>query len=113
VLIWPTYTDNSLTVSLYSTRWVDVKAMGQDTSSNGSCTVYLAKRQRTFLDGRVANDATKAQYRANEGQNCIDAQAPPPTTTTKPGAPTAPSTAKPPPATTTTKKPTPTTPTSR
>ena len=80
VLIWPTYSDTSLTVSLYSTHWVDVQALGQDTSANGSCTVYLAKRQRTFLDGKVVNDATKAQYRASQGQNCGDAQAPPPTT---------------------------------
>jgi len=104
VLIWPTYTATSLTVSLYSTKWVDVKATGQDTQSNGSCTVYTAKRERTFLDGRVVNDATKAQYRANQGQNCGDEQPPPETTTTRAGAPTTPGTTKPPPATATTKK---------
>jgi len=112
VLIWPTYTDTSLTVSLYSTRWVDVQATGQDTEQNGSCTVYLAKRQRTFLDGRVVNDDTKAQYRASQGQNCVDAQAPPDTTTTtttKVGASTTATTGRPPPAPTTTKKPAPTT----
>jgi len=106
VLIWPTYTDTSLTVSLYSTKWVDVKATGQDTQSNGSCTVYTAKRERTFLDGRVVNDTTKAQYRANQGQNCGDEQPPPETTSTKVGAPT-PGTTKPPPVATTTKKATP------
>ena len=89
---------------------MEVKANGQDTQANGSCTVYITKRQRTFLDGRVANDATKAQYRAGEGQNCRDAEAPPDTTTTKPGTPPPLATTRPPPATTaTTRKLVPTT----
>jgi len=114
VLIWPTYTDTELRVTLYSTRWVDVKATGQDTRPNGSCTVYIAKRERTFLDGRVVNDSTKAQYRANQGQNCGDEQAPPDTTTTKAGAPAGTTTTKPPPVpitTATTRRPPTTTPT--
>ncbi|MEO5679199.1 MAG: VanW family protein [Acidimicrobiales bacterium] len=112
VVIWPTYTNNELRVTLYSTKWVDVKTLGQDTTSNGSCTVYLAKRERTFLDGRVVNDLTKAQYRAAEGQNCGADQPTPETTTTKVGTPTSPattvkppaSTAKPPATTATTKR---------
>lgn len=106
VMIWPTYTDTELRVSLYSTKWVDVQATGQDTQPNGSCTVYIAKRQLTFLDGKVVNDYTKAQYRAAEGQNCGDEQPQPDTTTTKAGTPTSPATTKPLP-TTTVKKPAP------
>ncbi len=113
VLIWPTYTGTSLTVTLYSTKWVEVAAVGQDKVAEGSCTKVTAKRQKTFLDGRVVNDSTTARYRANEGQNCGDAQPPPPdgasttssTATTKPGTPT--TTSKP--ATTTTTKTTPST----
>jgi len=110
VLIWPTFTNNEIRVTLYSTKWVaEVKANGQDTQPNGSCTVYITKRRRTFLDGRVVNDATKAQYRAGEGQNCGDDEAPEDTTTPKPGTP-APATTRPAPAaTTTTRKPTSTT----
>ncbi len=105
VMIWPTYTATEIRVTLYSTKWVEVKANGQDTVPNGKCTVYITKRQRTFLDGRVANDSTKAQYRPDEGQNCAGEQTPDAnSTTTKPG--TAPSTAttKPPPPTTATTK---------
>ena len=76
VMIWPTYTGTEIRVTLYSTKWVEVKANGQETQPFGSCTVYITKRQRTFLDGRVDNDFTKAQYRASEGQNCRDDQAP-------------------------------------
>ena len=70
VMIWPTYTDQEIRVTLYSTKWVDVKATGQDARPNGACTLYNTRRQRTFLDGRVVNDATKAQYRSGEGQLC-------------------------------------------
>jgi vancomycin resistance protein YoaR len=70
VMIWPAYSDRELRVTLYSTKWVDVKANGQDARRNGACTLYTTKRQRTFLDGRVANDFTRAQYRSGEGQLC-------------------------------------------
>ena len=70
VMIWPTYSATEIRVTLYSTKWVEVKQTGQDTRPNGSCTVYTTRRQRTFLDGRVDNDSTRAQYRAGEGQNC-------------------------------------------
>ena len=116
VLIWPTYTNTEIRVTLYSTKWVaEVKPNGQDTQPNGSCTVYITKRQRTFLDGRVDNDFTKAQYRANEGQNCGDELPPEETTTTKPGTPPPASTTttKPAAVTTTTRKPAVTTVTTR
>ena len=70
IMIWPTFTATEIRVTLYSTKWVEVKANGQDAQRNGACTIYLTKRQRTFLDGRVADDFTKAQYRDGEGQLC-------------------------------------------
>jgi vancomycin resistance protein YoaR len=70
VMIWPTYTDTEIRVTLYSTKWVAVTATGQDIRPNGACTLYITKRQRTFLDGRVTNDFTKAQYRRREGVAC-------------------------------------------
>jgi hypothetical protein len=114
VLIWPTFTANEIRVSLYSTKWVaEVKPNGQDTRQNGSCTVFVSKRQRTFLDGRVVNDSTRAQYRAGEGQNCGDEQAPDDPPTTKPAAAVSTTTKPPPASTTTTKKPPATTATTR
>jgi vancomycin resistance protein YoaR len=109
VLIWPTYTDSSLTVTLYSTHWADVEVLGQDTSQSGSCTVYTTRRKRTFTDGRVSEDSTRALYRAAQGQDCGESEPSLNNTTTsvtKPGATT--TTAKPG-ATTTTTKPPPTT----
>ena len=114
MLIWPTYTGTEIRVTLYSTKWVsEVKANGQDTQPNGSCTVYITKRKRTFLDGRVSNDFTKAQYRAGEGQNCGDEEPPPETTTTRAGSPAGPATTKAPAAPSTTRKPAATTATTK
>ena len=113
VMIWPTYTGNEIRVTLYSTKWVDVKANGQDTQPFGSCTVYITKRQRTFLDGRVDNDFTKAQYRAGEGQNCRDDEPPDdlanggstkPTTTAAPATTATTATTRAAPTTATTKR---------
>ena len=55
-------------VTLYSTKWVDVKANGQDARPNGACTLYSTKRQRTFLEGRVETTPPRpstAQAKAN------------------------------------------------
>jgi len=35
ILVWPTYTGTSLTVTFYSTRWVDVTQSAQTTSPAG------------------------------------------------------------------------------
>lgn len=63
-------TGRELRVTLYSTKWVEVKANGQDAQRKGDCTLYVTKRQRISLDGRVASDFTKVQYRSGEGQLC-------------------------------------------
>ena len=70
VLIWPTYTDTTITVHLYSTHFVDV-AIGEPTpSAAGACTKYTTPRTRTYLDGRVTHDSVFARYRPAEGVNC-------------------------------------------
>jgi vancomycin resistance protein YoaR len=82
VLIWPTYTDKEITVALYSTKWVNVEAVGQSKVKVGSCTAYINKRKRTFLDGRVVEDSTRARYRAARGQDCGESEPSLATTTT-------------------------------
>ncbi len=70
VLVWPTYTDTSITVHLYSTRYVDVTVGEPTPSPAGSCTKYTVGRTRTYLDGRVEHDSVFARYRPAEGVNC-------------------------------------------
>jgi len=86
ILIWPTYTDTEITVSLYSTKWVTVEAAGQSRVKVGSCTAYINRRKRLFLDGRVAEDTTRARYRAARGQDCGETKPSPGVSATKPRA---------------------------
>lgn len=60
VVIWPTYTDTSITVDLWSTRF----ATGAQTAQNKSsgCGRVTTERTRTYLDGRVEKDTFNANY---------------------------------------------------
>jgi hypothetical protein len=70
VLIWPTYDDTSITVTLYSTKNVTVDELGQRISRRNQCTHSEIDRQRTFSDGRVEVDTIVANYRPGDGIDC-------------------------------------------
>jgi vancomycin resistance protein YoaR len=70
VLVWPTYTDSSITVHLYSTHVVDVDAGATSDSRQGNCTRVTQPRTRRYTDGRVEADSVFAVYRPGEGVNC-------------------------------------------
>ncbi|MGH9151620.1 MAG: VanW family protein, partial [Acidimicrobiales bacterium] len=71
VLIWPTYTGRSVTVTLYSTGWVQVAQTKQTTEQRGPCTRVRTERTRTFLaDGTTEVDTVAALYRPAEGVKC-------------------------------------------
>jgi vancomycin resistance protein YoaR len=51
VMIWPTYTGTSITVTLWSTKWVNADQTAQsERSIGGGCTRVTTERTRTFLD---------------------------------------------------------------
>ncbi len=114
ILIWPTYTDSSITVTFYSTKHITVEDIGRVESSQASCTRVTTSRQMTYQDGTVKKDSVFAVYRPGEGLDCngnptksatTTTLAPEPTTTTaETVATTTPTTAAPTtaPATTTT-----------
>jgi vancomycin resistance protein YoaR len=72
ILIWPTYTDRSLTVALYSSPYVLKVEQGAQTATLGgqSCVDVKTERRITYLDNTVKVDFVKARYRALEGLNC-------------------------------------------
>jgi len=70
VLIWPTFTDSSITVTLYSTPYATGEQTGQSRSSAGNCTRVTTERTRTYVDGRSEVDTVFATYRPGEGVNC-------------------------------------------
>ena len=70
ILIWTSYTDESITVSMYSTKHIEIEELDQRTSSRGACTHVETDRQRTYPDGRVVVDTFLADYRPAEGIDC-------------------------------------------
>jgi vancomycin resistance protein YoaR len=71
VLIWPTYTETSITVHLYSTRHYSEVTVGEPTSSpSGRCTRWVTPRTRVAPDGSVLRDSVSARYRPGEGISC-------------------------------------------
>ena len=71
VLIWPTYTPSSVTVTLYSTPWAFGEQTAQTEAPVGRCTRVTTTRTRTFVaDGRTAEDRVFATYRPEEGVDC-------------------------------------------
>lgn len=64
VVIWPTYTDTSLTVDLWSTRY----AVGAQTNQNktSGCGFVKVTRTRTLVsDGSQSTDTFQASYNCN------------------------------------------------
>ncbi|HSH58885.1 MAG TPA: VanW family protein [Acidimicrobiales bacterium] len=71
VLIWPTYTDTSITVTLYSTKWADSAQTGQTAEPRQACTRVRTERTRRFVaDGTTKVDHVSALYRPGEGVDC-------------------------------------------
>jgi vancomycin resistance protein YoaR len=70
VLIWPTYDANSITVTLYSTRHIEVAELDQRVTRRGQCRHSEIDRQRTYPDGRVVVDTIVANYRPGDGIDC-------------------------------------------
>ncbi len=71
VLLWPTYTGTSITVTLYSSPWVTGEQTGQSESPAGACTRVRTERTRTWLnDGHSETDYFSALYQPAEGVLC-------------------------------------------
>lgn len=70
ILIWTSYTDSSLTVTLYSTPYATADQTAISEGRSGRCRVVTTTRTRTYPDGRTVEDKFRARYRPGEGQSC-------------------------------------------
>ena len=70
ILIWTSYTQNSLTITMYSTPYARGEQTGIVESKVGNCTVVTTTRTITYPDGKTTADKFKATYRPGEGQHC-------------------------------------------
>ncbi|MBL0203114.1 MAG: VanW family protein [Candidatus Microthrix sp.] len=67
VMIWPTYTDTSITVSLYSTKWANADQTAQTGEKEGEgglrCGNITTQRTTTVIaTGAATNDTFNASY---------------------------------------------------
>lgn len=70
VLLWPTVTEGSVTVSVYSTAYAEVEWTGRYDTPQRFCTKRTTERSRTYSDGTVLRDSVAALYQPREGINC-------------------------------------------
>ena len=70
VLIWTSYTDTSLTVTLYSSPYATADQTAISEASSGRCRVVTTTRTRTYPDGHTEEDRFRATYRPGAGQSC-------------------------------------------
>ena len=70
IMIWTSYTDTSVTVTLYSTQYVYGQQTAQATSKVGPCTRVRTERTRTWADGHKSVDHVGSLYRPAEGVDC-------------------------------------------
>ncbi|MCU1452719.1 MAG: Vancomycin B-type resistance protein VanW [Acidimicrobiales bacterium] len=70
VLIWTSYTDTSVTVTMYSTQNVYGEQTSQTTAKSGACDVVTTGRTRHYADGHTTTDKFRAVYRPDYGVKC-------------------------------------------
>ncbi len=70
IMVWTSYTDTSLTITLYSTPYATGAQTGIGESMEGQCRVVTTTRTRTWPDGRTENDTFRARYRPGANVGC-------------------------------------------
>lgn len=70
IMVWTSYTDTSLTVTLYSTPHATGAQTGISEQMEAQCRIVTTTRTRTWPDGRTENDTFRATYRPGPGLNC-------------------------------------------
>lgn len=70
IMIWTSYTDTSLTITLYSTPHARAEQTGIRESTSGACDVVTTTRTITYPDGATASDEFRATYRPGAGLPC-------------------------------------------
>ena len=79
VLVWPTSTEDSITVSLYSTKHMDVEQSEQEIIAQNECERVITTRTRAYYAGKIVEDTVFALYRPGEGLTCQgEPEVPPP-----------------------------------
>ena len=69
-LIQTSYTDTSVTVTLWSTQYAYGEQTGQTTGKSGSCTTVRTTRTTSYPGGKTSQDTFTARYRVPGQTSC-------------------------------------------
>lgn len=70
ILVWTSYTDTSLTITLWSTQHATAEQTDSKESRSGDCTVVTTERTITYPDGDTTKDNFSARYRDEGKTSC-------------------------------------------
>jgi len=70
ILVWTSYTDTSITVTLWSTQHAWAEQTGQSTGRSGNCTTVTTERTIHYPDGSTKTDTVGARYRDRDATRC-------------------------------------------
>lgn len=71
IMVWTSYTDTSITVTLYSTQYASGQQTGQSEARSGAhCTRVTTTRTITYPDGHTIQDTVGATYRDSGFTSC-------------------------------------------
>lgn len=70
ILVWTSYTDTSITITLYSTQYAYGEQTGQTTGTSGTCTTVTTTRTIHYPSGNTGTDTFHARYRQPGRTTC-------------------------------------------
>ena len=70
ILVWTSYTDTSITVTLYSTQYAYGEQTGQSEGRSGNCTTVSTTRTVHYPDGTTRQSTYNARYRDAGETSC-------------------------------------------
>jgi vancomycin resistance protein YoaR len=70
ILVWTSYTNTSVTVTLYSTQWATAEQTGSSSRRSGNCTIVTTTRTIHYPDGKTGTDQFQARYRDSGKTSC-------------------------------------------
>ena len=74
ILVWPTWTSTSLTVSLYSTKYAETEVAAQRSSMSDQCEIIQTTRRRLLPDGSEELDTFQRNTNLKMGSGVMENQ---------------------------------------
>ena len=70
IMVWTSFTDSSVTITLWSTQYAYGEQTGQSEGRAGRCTTVSTQRTVHLPDGKTTTDSFNARYRPSGSTTC-------------------------------------------